>query len=89
MEQYTVTGMTCAACSARVERAVSAVDGVTACSVNLLMGSMTVEGDVPDTAVVAAVEAAGYGAAVKGEKKAEPSAKPSREGGRLLASAVF
>lgn len=89
MEQYTVTGMTCAACSARVERAVSAVDGVTACSVNLLMGSMTVEGDVPVTAVVAAVEAAGYGAAVKGEKKAEPSAKPSREGGRLLASAVF
>ena len=62
MQQYTVTGMSCAACSARVEKAVSAVDGVTSCSVNLLTHSMGVEGSVDEAAIVAAVEAAGYGA---------------------------
>ena len=66
MEQYTVTGMSCAACSARVEKAVSKVPGVTACSVSLLTNSMGVEGSAEPQAVIAAVEAAGYGAAVKG-----------------------
>ena len=66
MEQYTVTGMSCAACSARVEKAVSKVPGVTACSVSLLTNSMGVEGSASPQAVIAAVEEAGYGAAVKG-----------------------
>ena len=66
MEQYTVTGMSCAACSTRVEKAVSKVPGVTACSVSLLTNSMGVEGSASPQAVIAAVEEAGYGAAVKG-----------------------
>ncbi|MDO4286543.1 MAG: heavy metal translocating P-type ATPase [Eubacteriales bacterium] len=66
MEQYSVTGMSCAACSARVEKAVSKVDGVTACSVSLLTNSMGVEGTATAQAVIAAVEAAGYGASLKG-----------------------
>ena len=66
MKQYTVTGMSCAACSSRVEKAVSKVDGVTSCSVSLLTNSMGVDGSVSDRAVIEAVEAAGYGAAVKG-----------------------
>ena len=66
MEQYTVTGMSCAACSARVEKAVSKVDGVTSCSVSLLTNSMGVEGTASPKQIIAAVEAAGYGAAVKG-----------------------
>jgi Cu2+-exporting ATPase len=66
MKQYTVTGMSCAACSTRVEKAVSKVEGVTSCSVSLLTNSMGVEGTADDGAVIAAVEAAGYGASVKG-----------------------
>ena len=66
MEQYTVTGMSCAACSARVEKAVSAVPGVTSCSVSLLTNSMGVEGTASAQAVVSAVQAAGYGASLKG-----------------------
>ena len=66
MRQYLVTGMTCAACSARVEKAVSAVPGVESCAVNLLMNSMGVEGGASPDAVIAAVEAAGYGASLKG-----------------------
>ncbi|MBD8925640.1 MAG: heavy metal translocating P-type ATPase [[Eubacterium] rectale] len=66
MKQYTVTGMSCAACSSRVEKAVSKVDGVTSCSVSLLTNSMGVDGSASDRAVIEAVEAAGYGAAVKG-----------------------
>ncbi len=62
MEQYTVTGMSCAACSTRVEKAVSKVDGVTSCSVSLLTNSMGVEGAASPEAVIAAVEQAGYGA---------------------------
>ena len=62
MKQYQVTGMSCAACSARVEKAVSKVPGVTACSVSLLTNSMGVEGTAGEQAVIAAVEAAGYGA---------------------------
>ena len=77
MEQYTVTGMSCAACSARVEKAVSKVPGVTACSVSLLTNSMGVEGSAEPQAVIAAVEAAGYGAAVKGapSETAQPTAE--------------
>ena len=66
MKQYTVTGMSCAACSARVEKAVSHVAGVETCSVSLLTNSMGVEGDVKDADIIAAVEQAGYGAEVKG-----------------------
>ena len=65
MQQYTVTGMSCAACSARVEKAVSKVDGVTSCSVSLLTNSMGVEGSASDSAIIKAVEEAGYGASVK------------------------
>ncbi len=73
MEQYTVTGMSCAACSARVEKAVSKVDGVTSCSVSLLTNSMGVEGTASPQAIIEAVEEAGYGAALKGAER-NPSA---------------
>ncbi len=66
MEQYTVTGMSCAACSTRVEKAVSKVEGVTSCSVSLLTNSMGVEGTAKPQDIIAAVEAAGYGASLKG-----------------------
>ena len=62
MEKYSVTGMSCAACSARVEKAVSKIEGVTSCSVNLLTNSMTVEGSVKSEEVIQAVKDAGYGA---------------------------
>ena len=70
MKQYTVTGMSCAACSARVEKAVSKVPGVTACSVSLLTNSMGVEGTATPQAIIAAVQAAGYGASEKGTEAA-------------------
>ena len=70
MKQFNVTGMSCAACSARVEKAVSKVPGVTACSVSLLTNSMGVEGTAADDAVIAAVQEAGYGASIKGGKAA-------------------
>ena len=66
MEQYSVTGMSCAACSARVEKAVSKVPGVTSCSVSLLTNSMGVEGNAQTQDIIAAVEEAGYGASAKG-----------------------
>lgn len=66
MQQYTVTGMSCAACSARVEKAVSKVPGVTSCSVSLLTNSMGVEGTASPENIIAAVEEAGYGASEKG-----------------------
>ena len=67
MKQYAVTGMSCAACSARVEKAVSKVEGVTSCSVSLLTNSMGVEGEFTDAAIIEAVEKAGYGASLKGK----------------------
>ena len=70
MEQYNVTGMSCAACSARVEKAVGKVPGVTSCSVSLLTNSMGVEGSASAAEVIAAVESAGYGASQKGGAKA-------------------
>lgn len=73
MKQYTVTGMSCAACSARVEKAVSGVPGVTSCSVSLLTNSMGVEGTAPEAEIIRAVEAAGYGASPKGISRAVSS----------------
>lgn len=74
MEQYTVTGMSCAACSARVEKAVSKVEGVTSCTVSLLTNSMGVEGTADAQSVIQAVEAAGYGAVPKGVTSGKGSA---------------
>ena len=79
MEQYQVTGMTCAACSSRVEKAVSAVPGVESCSVSLLTNSMGVEGTASSAEIIAAVEAAGYGASVKGAAKAAASAQEAED----------
>ena len=97
MQQYEVTGMSCAACSARVEKAVRKVPGVTECSVSLLTNSMGVEGTADSAAILAAVQAAGYGAAQKGagaqsaapvpdalEDRQTPALKR-----RLLASLIF
>jgi Cu2+-exporting ATPase len=65
MEQYNVTGMTCAACQTRVEKAVNAVEGVESCAVSLLTNSMGVEGNASPDAIIKAIEAAGYGASLK------------------------
>lgn len=98
MKQYNVTGMSCAACSARVEKAVSGVEGVTSCSVSLLTNSMGVEGTASDDAVIKAVVSAGYGASLKGANKssgssgAEESLKDTETPAllkRLITSAVF
>lgn len=71
MKQYNVTGMSCASCVARVEKAVNKVDGVTSCSVNLLTNSMSVDGDVKSSDVISAVEKAGYGVSLKGNSSKE------------------
>lgn len=71
MKQYSVTGMSCASCVARVEKAVNKVEGVTSCSVNLLTNSMSVDGDVKSSDVISAVEKAGYGASLKGNSSKE------------------
>lgn len=71
MAQYDVTGMTCAACSARVEKAVSSLEDVDSCSVNLLTNSMIVDGSATPEEIISAVEKAGYGASVKGKKNVE------------------
>ena len=97
MEQYTVTGMSCAACSARVEKAVKAVPGVTSCSVSLLTNSMGVEGTASAPAIVKAVQEAGYGASPKAAAAETPSAEldaladheTPRLKKRLIASLVF
>ena len=68
MDRYNITGMSCAACSARVEKAVKAVDGVTECSVNLLTNSMTVKGSATTDTIIEAVQKAGYGAELQGAK---------------------
>lgn len=98
LDQYRITGMSCSACSARIEKAVMKVPGVNACSVSLLTNSMGVEGTAPEAEIVAAVKAAGYGA----EKKKSGAGTQSPEGGnglgdtetpalrkRLIASLVF
>ena len=95
MEQYTVTGMSCAACSARVEKVVSKVDGVTSCSVSLLTNSMGVEGNADSNDIIRAVEKAGYGASLKGQKEKEKSSDDIQDREtenivkRLIASLVF
>ena len=96
MKKYTVTGMTCAACSARVEKAVRGVAGVTNCSVNLLTGQMAVEGDAGAEAVISAVTSAGYGcteegAAQKTDVRADTAVKGERNSliVRLVLSAVL
>jgi len=99
MKQYNVTGMSCAACSTRVEKAVGALPGVTACSVNLLTNSMGVEGDVSENDIIKAVEDAGYGASPKNSVSKEENSNTAREAledhetpklrRRLLASLVF
>ncbi len=92
MEQYSVTGMSCAACSARVEKAVSKVPGVTACSVSLLTNSMGVEGTAQPKDIITAVEAAGYGASQK-DNAAAPvgggAAERLRNAKAATASLVF
>ena len=77
MKQYNVTGMSCAACQARVEKAVAAVPGVDSCAVSLLTNSMGVEGSVDAAAIIKAVEDAGYGASVKASEDANSSAVPN------------
>ncbi len=101
MKKYKITGMSCAACSARVERAVGGLSGVDSCAVNLLTNSMTVEGNVPDSEIISAVEKAGYGAALdrndgtmksKGENKAEldnSRGEIKKMLARLISSAAF
>lgn len=79
MEQYSVTGMSCAACSARVEKAVSKVPGVTSCTVSLLTNTMGVEGTADVSAVIAAVEEAGYGAYAKGDSPSQKAAAGSAD----------
>lgn len=97
MEQYSVTGMSCAACSARVEKAVKKVKGVSACSVSLLTNSMGVEGTASAQEIIAAVEQAGYKAELRGEKRQEKKSEDSLSGKkeieelkwRLIASLIF
>lgn len=93
MKQYNIKGMSCAACSARVEKAVSKVSGVTSCSVNLLTNSMSVEGSAADSDIIKAVKNAGYGASsIKNKEKAEDTStespiRPMRT--RFITSLVF
>ena len=92
MKQFNVTGMSCAACSARVEKAVSNIDGVKNCSVNLLTNSMSVEGEVNPDIIIKAVEKAGYGASLKGVKTLginQIDAKTTSLKRRLVFSAVL
>ena len=99
MQQFNVTGMSCAACSARVEKAVNAVAGVTSCSVSLLTNSMGVEGTADPAAIIAAVKSAGYGASVKGSAAENAVQAPAEDAlvdtetpklkKRLIASVCF
>ena len=96
MEQFKVTGMHCAACSARVEKAVLKVPGVTSCAVSLLTNSMGVEGDADAQTIISAVKQAGYGASLKGENESPEAAEAGLEDTdtpalrkRLIASIVF
>ncbi len=94
LKQYNVTGMSCTACSARVEKAVSAVNGVTSCSVNLLTNSMGVEGTASESDIISAVEKAGYGAYPKGAEKAKSNEDTESKEikamkNRLIWSSVF
>lgn len=97
MEKYNISGMSCAACSARVEKAVSSVEGVTSCSVNLLTNSMIVEGNADETSIIAAVTDAGYGAQKAGSHAKQIESNEDISGkheialmrNRLVSSVVF
>ena len=96
MEQYNITGMSCAACSSRVEKAVSKLEGVTSCSVSLLTNSMSVEGTADNSQIIAAVKSAGYGASLKQDVNKKNEADNSLEDTetpalkkRLVASVIF
>ena len=95
MTQFDITGMSCAACSARVEKAVSSVDGVSSCAVSLLTNSMGVEGSASNDEIIKAVEKAGYGASLKGKEKSEKKSdflsdkETPKIRRRLIASIVF
>jgi Cu2+-exporting ATPase len=89
MEKFTVTGMSCAACVSRVEKAVSAVQGVTGCTVSLLTNSMAVEGTAAPDAIIEAVRDAGYGASQKGQETAEAPNEFTRLRSRLCWSVAF
>ena len=94
MKQYNVTGMSCAACSSRVEKAVSGLDGVTSCSVSLLTNTMSVEGTASSAEIISAVESAGYGASEKGQQNPKKTdALEDRETPlmkkRLISSLIF
>ena len=93
MNQYSVTGMSCAACSARVEKTVSNLEGVSSCSVNLLTNSMEVEGTASPQTVIKAVKKAGQGATLKNNSAQKEESLPkddtSRILGRLVASVIF
>ena len=95
MTQFDVTGMSCAACSARVEKAVNSVEGVSSCTVSLLTNSMGVEGSASAEDIIKAVEAAGYGAALKGVNKKTEQSSPLADTetpkirNRLIASVIF
>ncbi len=89
MKHFNVTGMSCAACSARVEKAVNGVDGVSSCSVNLLTNSMAVEGTATDSEIISAVQNAGYGASVKGEKPKSDSTLKDTETPKIKARLIF
>ena len=93
MKRFTVTGMSCAACSARVEKAVGGVEGVEACSVNLLTGAMSVDGSASAEDIITAVESAGYGASLndggnKAQSEKKTEALEDRETPRLVARLV-
>lgn len=93
MQKYNITGMSCAACSARVEKAVKSVSGVTSCAVNLLTNSMGVEGTAKPESIISAVEKAGYGASIVGEKQS-PEVSPTNNAEksivkRLVWSVIF
>ena len=95
MQNFTVSGMSCAACSSKVEKTVSKIEGVTSCAVNLLTGEMAVEGDVLSADIIYAVEKAGYGARLKGEKAKTENREQEKDKTtkkiiiRLSVSAVF
>ena len=84
MMRFNITGMSCSACSSRVEKAVSSLPGVSACSVNLLTNSMTVEGNVSAQTVIEGVEKAGYGARLKGEPVLAPFGNETQKANRLI-----
>ena len=86
MEQYNVTGMSCAACSARVEKAVKKVPGVTSCSVSLLTNSMGVDGTASPASIISAVQEAGYGASPKSDAAHKASDTKDRKSTRLNSS---